>query len=152
MDFEVIETDALFSDGHALLSWSFSTTCFDPNVHLSNGYDYTTYKKWDQKYAADFVKHMSLDKLNDVYSNLEPMKSSIDISASKIADIFVTAAKRSFPNRKYPKHKSRHKSYFGFNCHTARKQSHLARKLIKDIKIELTIFTLYNQVKSTRKH
>ena len=48
---------------------------------------------------------MSLDKLNDVYSNLEPTKSSIDISTSKISDIFITAAKRSFTNRKYPKHK-----------------------------------------------
>ena len=56
LDFEVIETDALFSNGHALLSWSFSTTYNDPDVHLSNGYDYLTYKKKKKKKKKNETK------------------------------------------------------------------------------------------------
>lgn len=56
LDFEVIATDCLISDGHALLSWSLSTVYQSPDSDTKEKVGSPTYKKWDSKLVDDFIK------------------------------------------------------------------------------------------------
>lgn len=75
LDFEVIETDNLLSDGHALLSWSISAAQTDPGTCNLSQNEQNNYKKWDQKHRDDFIKNISLEDINNLYVNIEPLKT-----------------------------------------------------------------------------
>ena len=78
LDFEVIETDCLISDGHALLSWAFSAACCATTID-NNERDFPpAYKKWDLKLVDNLIKNISIDKLNELYLNVRSSKQSID--------------------------------------------------------------------------
>ena len=89
LDFEVIETDCLISDGHALLSWAFSATCCATTIDNNE-------QKMDSKLVEDFIKNISIDELNELYLNLRSSKQSIDRTISQIADIFYKSCKDCF--------------------------------------------------------
>ena len=128
VDFEVIKTDCLISDGHALLSWSLSIEHQNSTTAASEEVSSPTHKKWDSKLADEFMKKMPFDQLNDLYHSLEFSKQSINQTTSKIADIFSNTAKQTFPQIKQNKGKTSKNAYFGPKCRVARKHYNIARK------------------------
>ena len=100
LDFEVIETDNLLSDGHALLSWSMSAAQTDPGTCNLSQNEQNNYKKWDQKHRDDFIKNISLEDINNLYLNIEPTEISINEVTFKIAEVLIQSAKTSFQNKK----------------------------------------------------
>ena len=130
LDFEVIETDNLLSDGHALLSWSMSAAQTYPGTCNLSQNEQNNYKKWDQKHRDDFIKNISLEDINNLYVNIEPTEISINEVTFKIAEILIQSAKTSFQKKTFANRKS-NKSFFGPKCHVARKQYHYARKVYK---------------------
>ena len=124
VDFEIIETDCLISDGHSLLSWTLSTV-FQASDTREEAV-HPTHKKWDSKLGDVFLNNISHDKIKELYSNPTSTKQSIDNTSSKIADIFSEAASRSFPVNKHYKNKT--KTFFGPKCRIARQHYYRARK------------------------
>ena len=71
-DFEVGDTDSLFSDGHSLLKWS---VC----ANLENKYEeppklHKPYKSWDAQRIDDFILSIPTDSVADIYFKLQPNK------------------------------------------------------------------------------
>lgn len=129
LDFEVIETDSVLSDGHALLSWSFSAGFNDrPSKDRK---PVNTYRKWDQRYIDDFMNNIPNTMLNDIYLNLEPTEESINYATLQLSNILTQAAKLSFPINFNKTNFSKEKTWFGPNCYKARKIYHLSRKKYK---------------------
>ena len=86
LDFEVIETDFLLSDGHALLSWSVST-CFHEERQITDKI-YVSYKKWDQQHMSDFITSIPIEVIDDLCSKLNPSKDAINEIANKVAYVY----------------------------------------------------------------
>ena len=94
-DFEVIDTDFLISDGHALLLWSVSTIYHNDNISTEQVVE--THKQWDKRLANYFKCNIPLNKIDDLYTKLKPTDSSIKEITSQLANILTKAAKVSFP-------------------------------------------------------
>ena len=129
-NFEVIETDSLLSDAHALLSWSFTTSSyFETEVHKNSK---STFKKWDQRRIDDFVSNIPINALDDLNTSLQPTKFSINKVTNEISSLLTDAAKRSFPTIKPREHSNKDKRWFGTRCREARRYyHHYARKTYK---------------------
>ena len=113
--FDVIDTDCLLSDGHALLSWFISTSFDNLSANVSEEDESLPFKKWYPKLADKFLNNASLNKLNDLHLSLENFKYSINHTTSQIADIFTRAAKQTFPLIKPYKVSKSANAYFGSN-------------------------------------
>lgn len=130
IDFEVIDTDFLLSDGHALLSWSVSTIYHNDQTSTENVVK--SHKQWDERLANVFNCNIPLSTIEDLYTNLKPTDSSINEITSQLANVLTNAAKLSFPITNPRNTKQRMpKSFFGPKCNAARKQYHIARKTYK---------------------
>ena len=117
LDFEVLETDSLISDGHAIIAWSMTTHfCHNTKNHGNNN---ICFKKWDQRHVNDFINNIRGSTLDNIYANLEPTKSSINHVTSQIALTLTQAAKLSFPVKNKSKRRSKDKTFYGPNCRAA---------------------------------
>ena len=127
-NFDVLETDPIFSDGHCILSCVLS--CFDIRPNNVPVVSRQTHPKWNDKYAHAFINHIDRDEISALLNILEsgePSRDSINEVTDTISNIFLWACSETFP----PLHKnepSRIKPWFGPCCKTARRKYHLARK------------------------
>ena len=134
-NFEVVETDAFFSDGHSILSHSlFFHTPVDKFMSESkcesNG---TKHAKWNENKVDEFCSNINLDDVNSILNCLNcdaPSQLMVNEVTQNISNIFSKACERTFPirnraNNRKPVYK---KPWFGPICQTARKKYHLARK------------------------
>lgn len=110
LEFEVIDTDLLISDGHALLSWSVSTSYH--NEHIPIEQVAKSYKQWDERLANDFKSNIPSSAIENLYKTLKPTNSSINETTSQLANIMTNAAKRSFPIRNPRNTKKMHVKIF----------------------------------------
>lgn len=127
-NFEIIDTDALLSDGHALLSWSvISSVVAKPKLNRKQT---STYRKWDSRFEQNFLLSIPNNLCDDLCSNLKANKLSIDQVTRQLAETFIEAAKKSFPVN--PRKANQHdKQWFGPQCRSARKRYHFARQKYK---------------------
>ena len=124
LDFDVTETDPIFSDGHALLSWLVKITNIT-NVAPSRNPDFT-HRKWNNKRVSEFQNNFSQSEINELFTNLQPNKTSINQVVLKV-DQLVTCS-LFFPMKSPYDDTSRGKSWFGPRCRDARKKYHRVRK------------------------
>ena len=108
-DFEVVEMDPLFSDGHCLLRSVLRFDLFLPNEeNIQIGPPYKP--KWKPEYCNDFIQHIDCTKINSLlttWENTDISKDTINFVTNQIGQIFENATSKAFPK---PKH---YRSGFG---------------------------------------
>ena len=132
-DFEILHTDALFSDGHNAIILNIEIPELGiqptpPNIKPAKPI-------WKPELASSFVDHISLDKINTLIKQLVDSPCStnaIDTVTNEISSIFSNAANNTFPPKKsstfhHKGMKVNSKPWFGPKCHKARNNYHDAR-------------------------
>ena len=141
--FSIKELDCLYSDGHALLSTNIKVK--NSAVSMTNKEcidNRKTIPKWEENKKADFVANIDQYKISDIKRYLGNMQENIssvnadNINAicTKIGELFADASDKSFPTSTYINNnnnedKINSKKWFGHNCHNARRNYHIARKI-----------------------
>lgn len=136
-DFEIVELDSLFSDGHALITWAFNCN-MNSNTESGNNNDSFSRKFiWSENAKDLFLNSVDVDKLGGLHERLErinverintpELKQYVNQITSCIADIFMQAASQSLKQTKQPfKRRAFDKPWFGPACKIARKKYHRA--------------------------
>ena len=150
VDFEVEDTDALLSDGHSLLKWSL---CAKPNNDADDVTQTThkLHKNWDNRRIDDFISNIPIGKLNDICTNLQPNKASIDDAVTEVSNIFATAAKMPFPVHSNKAKTSNHKAWFGPKCYNARATYRKAKNKFRHSRNEYNATKLQESSKQYKK-
>lgn len=138
-DFEVKILDPIFSDGHALLTWSINCNT-QPIFDKDNTDSFPRNFKWSKNAETDFCHSIDLNQLKSLHDQLDNIqkshiqapniKQSINQITDVIADTFMQAASKSLKQTKRPfKNRPFDKPWFGPACKLARKRYHRARKI-----------------------
>ena len=134
-DFEVIELDPLFSDGHSLLSVILKLP-YGNRESSASSLKYPNYSrpKWDNRKTENFIRNIDTLSINSLIEELntqEVNKVNINLQTDKIANIMLAAANRSFAsNRKYIRN-TNDKPWYGSDCKRARKDYLNAKSLYR---------------------
>ena len=100
-DFEIIELDAIFSDGHSLLSWSLQAEGLRTynNSNSNNEAKNTKPKfRWSENTKEQFIAQINLAEVLHVkqkLDTLEPNSENINRYTNEISTIFENAAQKS---------------------------------------------------------
>lgn len=131
-DFEVVEMDPIFSDGHSVLR---SVLKFDSiNLKEDKPLSSSSKPKWNSEYKDDFIHHIDSAKIESLIHILESNninKDTINYVTNQISEIFKNATSKAFPK---PKRSNRSintresKTWFGSHCKIARRKYHTAKK------------------------
>ena len=135
-DFDIIETDPIFSDGHSLLQLSISCTDQLNSKQNTTKRNNKTKIKWYENQAQAFCDSIDLTKINSIISGLESpsfSKNDINLATEQISNIFDDAGAACFPHQSSV-HSNPPKPWFGPCCKSARKKYHLARKMYNNHK------------------
>ena len=137
-DFEIVELDSIFSDGHALSAWSINC---DNQINLVNetSNNFLSPKlQWSESSKNTFTSNINKNELRKIHTKLEgiqlqqidPDAESINGITDGIAGIFIQAASKSLKQSKQPyKRRTFDKPWFGPACKIARKKYHRARNI-----------------------
>ncbi|MEW8548196.1 MAG: reverse transcriptase family protein, partial [Candidatus Thiodiazotropha sp.] len=126
-DFEVIDTDAILSDGHALLSWSVHEAVF-ADLPSQPPRTQSTYKKWDERNPTVFLNNLPTEEIQKLSSDLNPTKCSINETTLGIASIFSRTAELSFPTKQTNFHRANDRPWYGGRCRAARNKYYRAKR------------------------
>ena len=128
LDFEVIDTDALYSDGHSILKWSSKITHDDTSEKSEpRQQKQKTYKNRDPKLTENFVNAIPNDFIDNLYFALEPSKDSIDFVTNSLSKMMIDTAKTTFPSKSFKTNSSKDKPWFGPKCRLARSNYYKAK-------------------------
>ena len=133
-----MELDSIFSDGHALLSWSIACNLL-MNKTTEIIHNYTHNFQWSENSKDLFISNINMTEIMNLQErlehattlNVEPNQASLVDSLNEItdsiADIFIRVALKSLKQKKQPFQKrSFDKPWFGPACKIARKKYHRA--------------------------
>ena len=98
-DFEVVETDPLFSDGHCLLRSILQFDFLIPNEEKTQ--IFSSKPKWKPEYKNDSIQHIDCIKINSLLQTLENTninKYTINNVTNQIGEIFRNATSKAFQN------------------------------------------------------
>lgn len=131
--FEVIDLDPIFSDGHALLSWSFKTNK-DSYPTQGTNQDATVYKcRWSEKNADLFIQGIDMQEVQLLHEKLDTGSGTPDNIyglTENISRIFKKASSQAFGStRSHFVRRKFDKPWFGPACKIARKKYHRARNI-----------------------
>ena len=135
-DFDIIEIDPIFSDGHSLLQLSISCTDQLNSKQNTTERNNKTKIKWYENQDQAFCDSIDLTKINSMISDLESpsfSKNDINLATEQISNIFDDAGAACFPHQSSV-HSNPTKPWFGPCCKSARKKYHLARKMYNNHK------------------
>ena len=131
-DFQIIEVDRLFSDGHSLLKVDIDIQYKkqDNNVEHAGPVTHIKPTEYDT-----FAFNFDQDKVSEILSlfdscNDNSSKETINHITCQISDAFKAAASKTKSSRKIS-HKPKggiNRPWFGFKCQTARRKYHLAKR------------------------
>ncbi|MEW8548531.1 MAG: reverse transcriptase family protein [Candidatus Thiodiazotropha sp.] len=132
-EFEVMELDPIFSDGHSLLSWSLKIPMNEQVCKKPSSQNNTTNSfKWSLNAKENYIDSIDIQKVSDINNTLDlldPSTDTLNKISNEVANIFMTAASKSLPPRKPPfKRRSFDKPWFGPACKFARQRYHRAKK------------------------
>ena len=150
VDFEVEDTDALLSDGHSLLKWSFGVK-FDNDANDVPQTPHKLHKNWDNRRIDNFKSNISIERVNEICTNLKPTRACIDDAVTEVANVFATAAKMSFPVVSNKTKSSSHKAWFGPKCNQARTTYRKAKNKYKRFRNEYNATKLQESSKQYKK-
>ena len=134
-NFEIIDLDQIFSDGHSLLHFQISGR---QTMSVQNKRQNKTIhaKMWDENKISDFCENLDQSKISnlmiDVQSKLNDVESVVknDINdfVERISDIFQKAAQNTFKKKTYNTgQKQNDKKWFGNKCRIARNEYNMAK-------------------------
>ena len=147
-NFDVIELDPLFSDGHSLLSVDISLS--QPVIRnlQTDAPDKARPPRWKDNLKLEFKHNIDPAKLNSIKDLLNEqindtcIKPFLNNITSRISDLFTECARKTFPSN--PKTSARkenapipHKPWFGPQCNRARNSYNYARKAYQIHKCEV---------------
>lgn len=154
--FEVKEVDAIFSDGHCLLSWSLQSN--PQNTHNDQCLNTTvppTRYRWSEDAKQQFIEQIDLAKVLNIKQKIDssdPSCNNITLFTKELSKIFNEAAKNSLkPVKAYTNRKSFDKPWFGPACKIARKRYHRAKKIYNLNKCERLKINLQKESKNFKK-
>ena len=139
--FEVRTLDPIFSDGHALLSTTLQLKNKQYQIPKANKHPKGSQRpKWSANKSAQFSTNINNEQVNDIKTYIENArhdmvnvnKETMNNICGKIADIFTQAAGKSFGDQNGVKDftdSKDSKRRFGYNCRSARRKYHIARKI-----------------------
>ena len=128
-DFEILDKDALFSDGHSLLSLTLKLYTAQHKSCSKGLNDSGTYKHWENDKIDSFVSNVDPFKVQEVTEKIRQMKNSeipidnstINDTVEKLSHIFEASALKSFRQKQSFSRKSdTDKIWFGQDCHAAK--------------------------------
>ena len=136
-NFEIIELDPLFSDGHALQT--FDLTILSANSHISSenvtqNIKETAKYTWHEQNKNVFVRNLNPDLINEITTALDNapqsnFKTFINEISTKISDIFANSAEKSLQKKQLGNASQNHKlPWYGPQCTNARNKYNVARK------------------------
>ena len=129
-DFEIIETDPLFSDGHNVLSWDISTV--QPQSKKPVNTNNSSCPTWKQDQKDQFIININKPQLEELYLSLNTYPQSqqtLDYITHELQNIFENASSKTFINQNlnYRNNYPNNKPWFGSKCHQSRNQYHEAK-------------------------
>ena len=129
-DFDIIDTDPIFSDGHSILQLT-TACCGQPRRSPTTPEENRPGRaKWHETLAQSFCDNIDQSHVTSILRDLDsltPNKQNINEMTERISHIFEAASPTCFPQQPHY-HIKRIKTWFGPNCKTARRKYHLARK------------------------
>lgn len=142
-DFEIIELDALFSDGHSLLQLTLNTKFTKLKTNVKNIKNNA--KHWDQEKVEQFKMNLDSERIENIVSKLIAMENSpMTLSQSdlnsvleQISAVFKNAAEVSFGQYQMQYRSRNDKVWFGEECRKTRSDYNKARTKHKKCPSEL---------------
>ena len=139
-DFEIVELDSIFSDGHALSAWSINCNNQINLVNETSNNFFSPKLQWSESSKNTFTSNIDKNELRKIHTKLEGIQlqqidpdvtaESINGITDGIAGIFIQAASKSLKQSKQPyKRRIFDKLWFGPACKIARKKYHRARNI-----------------------
>ena len=135
-NFETIDTDPLFTDGHNVLSWKIKVSSH--NSPYSDIHEVNTRPPWIAGMESTFSNNIDQDQLQSLINQLNTYPQSqqtIEYITMQIQELFHKSASLTFPQKNishnYVKHNTTNKPWFGPNCHNARQKYHKLRNSYK---------------------
>ena len=132
--FDVLPTDCIYSDGHALLSCKL-------NISTNNSLHTQSFKlnqkpKWDAAYKNEFLSNISEDKLQSLAQKIDDAKiqqnsCQIDQITDSLANIMIDSANDTFITpepTKFTSNCKSHKPWYGLECKKLRKRYNKAKR------------------------
>ncbi|MEW8547774.1 MAG: reverse transcriptase family protein, partial [Candidatus Thiodiazotropha sp.] len=157
-NFEIIEMDTIFSDGHSLLSWSLleeGLNTYQTSNSMNDKKNIQPKYKWSENTKEQFIAHIDLPKVLHVKQRLETMElnsENINRYTNEISILFEEAAQKSLKQTKTLYNKRPFdKPWFGPACKMARKQYHKAKRMYKSNKCQRLKNNLHIQSKNFKK-
>ena len=153
--FEIIELDEIFSDGHSLLSWSFDINPQSKPHGNSSANIYSVNCTWKNELREKFIENIKLSDVlavNDSLDTINPSLQSINNITNSIGEIFSQAATLTLQKTKVGfKKRPFDKAWFGPACKVARKQYHRAKHVFQIKKNDQSKENLKTQCKTYKK-
>ena len=135
-DFEITETDTLFSDGHSAIHFSIKI----PEVTVDAERQQTKQMKpiWKSELRDVFVNNINpndITLLTDYLGNATQPNEAIEHVTNELSQIFSNASKQSSPEsntrpRNPNETSTKNKPWFGPKCQKARKNYHEAKQTL----------------------
>ena len=129
-EFEVIETDPIFSDGHNALQFAIDIKPQQINASLQEHGDVANKKIWKPELAVNFKQAIDNDTLNNMIEMLSDTahpQRLIQTVTKDLAELFDNAADKTLPVSKRYRPREGDKPWFGPKCKKARSNYHDAK-------------------------
>ena len=132
-DFEIMELDSLYSDGHAMLSLTISYPHL--RAKFSESKSKRPGKLWDEDKKELFQSNVDIQQINGILYDIQSVQGKqdinledIDILLNQINSVFQSTVEKTFPPKQinYVK-KSNDKPWFGNECNIARNNYNVAK-------------------------
>lgn len=153
-EFEIIDLDPLFSDGHSLLSLMI-TQIIAPSPAIATT-SKSGRKLWDEEKKELFCHNIDMQTLNAILTDIQLVQAetddisarTIDLLMDKIASVFTISAKKTFIKKKtnYARTKN-DKPWFGNECNKTREEYNSAKTRHNRFPTELNKRTLTQKSK-----
>ena len=126
-EFEIIETDPLYSDGHSALYWSLTVPDLTNFRKINHDYK-QQYPKWQTDMSTNFINNIDLIQLEEIKLQLNTNPQSqitIEHITNELQQLFEKSAHSTFqPASNKHKHTNKdNKPWFGPKCFQARNNS-----------------------------
>ena len=141
-NFNILELDCLFSDGHSLLTTYLNLKASDDRKKIKTSKNTKSNPKWNESEKQTFLLNIDKNKIQAINNRLCDLHQSNNVNTddinkicADIGSIFVSAAEatsgksKSTSNKHISENSKDSKPWFGYKCKNARRKYHIARKI-----------------------
>lgn len=157
LDFQIIELDRLFSDGHCLLRLDFKLDLQNASTNPKSPRRVSKPYLGSSEYET-FENNIDSQKIDSILTAIPACENTRDLNSDSINDIvvqisslFKISATAVESTRKKFVLENKSKPWFGYQCNNARKKYHLAKKIHRRYSSDYTKEQLLTTSKSYKK-